>query len=87
MVEKDCDNGEILWSMKGVIIIEGYYNHWKILWSLKNIVIIEKYCDNGKILWSLKNIVIMKKDYDDWNLSNINKVIRTILNFLFFFFT
>ena len=48
---KDSDNIKLLWSMKGIIIIERYYNHWKILWSWKNIVIIKKDCNNGKILW------------------------------------
>ena len=38
----------------------------------------EKYCGNGKIL-------IMEKDYGGYNLSNTHGVIRTVLNFVFFF--
>ena len=45
---------------------------------------IEKYCDNEKRLWLWRNIVIMKKYSDEWNLSNIHEVIRTVLNFFFF---
>ena len=46
-------------------------------------MIMKKYCDHGEILWSWRNIVIMEKDCDDWNLSNINVVIKTVLNFFY----
>ena len=67
-------------------MVEKYCDGWKILWWLKKIVIMKKYCDDWKILWWLKNIVIMKKYCDDWNVSNMNKFIKTVLNFLFIFY-
>ena len=45
---------------------------------------IEKGCDNRKRLYWLKKIVIIEKDCNDWKFSsNINQVIRPVLNFFF----
>ena len=60
--------------MKKIVIIEKNHNYWKRLWLLKKIMIIEKDCDYWKRLWQ------------DKFSSNINEVIRPVLNFLFFFY-
>ena len=54
---------------------------------MKKTVIIEKDCDDWKGLWWLKKIVIKKISvFDKMNISsNVNEVIRSVLNSLFFF--
>ena len=66
IIEKDCDDGKRLWSLKGIMIIKRY-------WLLKGIMIIEKYCDYWKMLWSLKGIIIIEniviiEKYYDWKI-------------------
>ena len=48
---KDSDHWKILWWLKRIAMIGGYYDHWKELWWLEDIMTMEKDCDDWKRLW------------------------------------
>ena len=61
--------------------IEKDCDNWKRSWWLKTIVIIEKGCDNWKRFWLKKFMLVLHACNFS---SNVNEVIRVVLNSLFF---